>query len=130
MDVLAAIGLLALALGLIALFAYVYLSGAERGLARAFEGLAVHTEPRHGDVELKYETYHGFVAWVSCTRVHVWMPSDEARVLLRRLLRFNFTWGLLAAGAALLPLLSLGNYWAQSHCIRKQVATMGDGKPV
>ena len=122
MRVVLRIALLVVAIGVTVMLVFAFRRRAREALAKAYEGLDAHSEPQPGDVHLKYETYHGLLVWVSVSWHTVWLPPDQARTLLKRLLRFNFTWGFFAYGAAILPLLSLGNYWAQVRSIRKQVA--------
>ncbi len=93
---------------------------ARRSLARRYADLQIHNPPLPGEVEFTYHTYHGLVAWFTETTHRVSLPPDQARVLLRRLLWFNFTWGLTSYGAIFIPLLALGNYFAQLHAISKQ----------
>lgn len=91
-----------------------------RSLARKYAGLQVHATPEAGDVTLAYHTYHGFIAWFTQTPHHVSMPPRDARILLRRLLWFNLTWGLFTYGALFIPPLSLWNYFVQRRSIAFQ----------
>ena len=122
------IALLIVAIGVLVGLLYAFMKGAERALAKAYEGLSPHGQPEPDDVELKYETYHGVVVWVTASQHTVYLPPDQARTLLKRLLRFNFTWGFFAYGALILPLLSLGNYWSQVRRIRRQALEIGKGE--
>jgi hypothetical protein len=41
------------------------------------------------------------------------------------LLRFNLTWGMLSYGLLFVPLLAIGNYFAQKRSIAKQEGELG-----
>jgi len=99
-------------------------SFALRPLQRCFEGLDIHEHPRPGDVTFVYHTYRGFLLWSTQDEFRVAAPPAEAELLLSRLLRFNLTWGLLSYGTLVIPLLALGNYYAQRQSIRSQTEDM------
>jgi hypothetical protein len=122
-------------IGLAIVFAVVFLSGmigltamsffgyrtlASRSLRRKFNGLTIHFVPEAGDVRITYYTYHGFVAWFSQTEHRLTLPPPDARILLGRLLRFNLTWGLWAAGSPLLLPLAVANYFVQRRSVSRQ----------
>lgn len=109
------------ALGWVILKAYRRLRGAaEAAQGRALEGLKVHDGPGPGLVLVVFHTYYGFIAFVTQTEHRFWATPDDARQALRRLHRFNLTWGLLARGGPLVPLVSLGHSLAQKRSIRRQ----------
>lgn len=91
-------------------------------LAKCYEGIAVHAQPMTGDVQFVFHTYHGFLAFFAQTEHRISAPPEEARKLLWRLHRFNLTWGMFAAGAAFVPILSYFNYLAQKRALAKQAA--------
>ena len=94
---------------------------AERSLARCYDRLAASSEPQaSNDVRLVFHTYHGFLVDFIQTEHAVFLPPDDARELLRRLNRFNLTWGLLCRGALFVYFLSPLNRIAQSRSIRRQ----------
>lgn len=89
-------------------------------LARRFEGLAIRETPTDGDVQLVYHTYSGFFLWFSQMEHVVYGPADDVRALLKRLLRWNLTWGMLSAGLVFIPVLSLISYAGQLKSLRAQ----------
>lgn len=93
---------------------------AEAAQWRAFEGLKVHPGPAPGLVAVVFHTYYGIIAFVTQTEHRFWAPPDDAHEALRRLHRFNLTWGMLAYGVLFIPLFSYGNYLAQRSAIRRQ----------
>ncbi len=98
---------------------------ARRSLERKYADLPIHADPKPGDVILTYHTYHGFIAWITQTPHHVALPPEDARKLLGRFLRFNFTWGLVTYGALFIPPLAILNYFAQLRSIAHQEAAGG-----
>ena len=93
---------------------------ARKPLLRCFEGLDLHNSQLPGDVCVVYHTYRGFLVWFVQEEHFICAPPDDARLLLKRLLRFNLTWGLFSYGLLFVPLLSLGNYYAQKRSIETQ----------
>ncbi len=94
-----------------------YLSGPLRRLS---EGLDLHSTLEKGDVEVVYHTYRGLLIWCTQQEHRAYGSPEEVRLYLSRLLRFNLTWGLLSAGALIIPMLAVGNYYAQLRSIDKQ----------
>jgi len=93
-----------------------------RPLERCFRGIRLHETPEIGDVCVRYHSYRGFLLWVT-QQEHVFvLPARDAERLLGRLLRYNLTWGMLSYGMLFIPLLSIGNYFAQRRSIREQSA--------
>jgi hypothetical protein len=92
-------------------------------LAKCYDGISVHETAIPGDVQFVFHTYHGFLAFFVQTEHRISAPPEEALQLLWRLHRFNLTWGMFAAGAAFVPILSYFNYIAQKRSIMKQAAT-------
>jgi hypothetical protein len=93
----------------------------QKALHRRFEGLRLHSQPEPGDVYVVYHTYRGVLVYFVQTEHRVLAPPDDARELLRRLLRYNLTWGLLCWFGPLVPFLALGNYYGQLRSIERQV---------
>jgi hypothetical protein len=89
-------------------------------LQRACEGIETHDQPRPGDVSFVYHTYRGFLMWFVQEEHRVSAPPEDALVLLKRLLRFNLTWGMMSRGILFIPLLAVGNYFAQKRSIQRQ----------
>lgn len=109
---------------LIALPIYLLCGGlrsfALRPLQSCFEGLEVHLAHQPGDVSFVYHTYRGFFLWSTEDEHRIFASPDEATKLLRRLLWFNLTWGMLSHGQIFIPFLALGNYRAQMSAIERQ----------
>lgn len=89
-------------------------------LQRCFEGLNLHNSPRSDDVSFIYYTYRGFIFWISQDEHCIYAPPEDARILLKRLLYFNLTWGMFNYGLVFVPLFAVGNYWAQKRSLEKQ----------
>lgn len=100
-----------------------YQRRARTSLERAYMGINVHQVPQPGDVVVTYHTYYGFLAWFTQTTHHVMLPPDEARTLLKRLLRFNLKWSLPTYGAVFVPPLAILNYFVQRRSIARQEKT-------
>jgi hypothetical protein len=94
-----------------------------RPLRRCFEGIEVHKTPADGDVSFVYHTYRGLIFWFTQTEHRVIAAPEDAERLLKRLLRFNLTWGMLTWGILFVPFFAFGNYVAQRRSIEKQVAS-------
>lgn len=90
-------------------------------LARCFNGLELHEFSEPGDVSIVYHTYRGFLIWFEQEEHEIHASAEDAVVLLKRLLRFNLTWGLLSYGALFIPMLAIGNYCVQMRSIRFQI---------
>jgi len=104
-----------------------------RGRAKFYKGLTDIRRDRvlqPGDVNLVFHTYAGFLVTVMQTRHDVVLPAEQARVLLRRLAKHNLTYGLFAAGAVFIPLLTLAEYWTQSVKIAKAARRGFDVTPL
>lgn len=103
---------------------FVFMGGVQRfalkPLRKRFTGLILHESPEPGDVFVVYHTYRGFLVWFVQDEHRVCAPADHARILLSRLLRFNLTWGMLSYGFLFVPLLAIGNYYAQKQSIENQ----------
>lgn len=116
--------LIAVPLLLIGLPIYLLMGGlhafARKPLERCFSGIEWRVVPELGDVKFEYHTYRGFLLWWTQTEHQVAAPPNEARRLLKRLLRFNLTWGLLTGMILILPFLAVGNYYAQLRAIARQ----------
>jgi preprotein translocase subunit YajC len=103
-------------------------SFALRPLQRRFEGIELHEELKPGDVYFVYHTYRGLLLWCTQSEHRVIAPAADAQRLLRRLLWFNLTWGMLSYGMIFIPLLAIGNYFSQQRAIRKQMAAFEQAK--
>src|SRR5262245_938066 len=118
--------LIATPLVLIAVPVYLLSGGlrsfAARPLRRCFEGIDIHEQPQPGDVQIVYHTYRGLLLWGIQTEHRVTAPPNDAEKLLKRLLRFNLTWGMLSHGCLFIPFLATSNYLAQRRSIERQVA--------
>jgi hypothetical protein len=90
-------------------------------LQREFSDLALRQTPQPGDVTVVYHTYRGFLLWCAQSEHRFAAPPAEALLALKRLLRFNLTWGMLSYGMVFIPFLAIGNYFAQKRSIERQV---------
>lgn len=95
---------------------------AANSLANIYAGLDLQAVQRPGDVVLLYHTYHGFLVFVVMTPHYATLPYADARRLLRRLLWFNCTWGLLAYCGLIIPVIGAINYLLQRRSIALQFA--------
>lgn len=93
---------------------------ARRRELRAFEGMPVFGEPGPGLVAVVFHTYSGLLLFVIQSEWRFWATPEDARKILSRLNRHNLTWGFLAYGVLVIPILTLGNYATQLRRIRKQ----------
>jgi len=125
--VVVAVAILGLPVGILGFVLYHrYVAFALDGL---YEGLGVRKVPMKGDVQITFTTFHGvLVYWISMRR-EVWLPPDDARILLNRLLFFNLTWGIQCLAWFIIHPLSLTNYWRQLSSISRQEET-GGAQPV
>ena len=111
------------ALGVLILKAYRRFAGAAaRAQARAYAGVTVFPGPAPGAVGVVFHVYSGVLVFVSRAEHRFWAAPDDARLVLRRLHGLNLTWGLLAYGGLVIPVLSYGNYLAQRRRIARQAA--------
>lgn len=92
-------------------------------LRRRFSGLTVHDVPAPGDVSFVYHTYRGLLIWVTQDEHVCFAPPHDAEILLKRLLTFNLTWGMLSYGLLFVPFLAIGNYRTQLKSIRAQASS-------
>jgi hypothetical protein len=104
---------------------YLFLFGgarkfALRPLERCFQGIRLKQSASAGDVAFVYHTYRGLLFWFTQTEHRVVAPREDAEKLLKRLLRFNLTWGMLSYGMVFIPFVSYGNYLAQRRSVRHQ----------
>jgi len=91
-------------------------------LRRCYEGRDVHEGPQLDDVSCVYHTYRGLLLWSTQDEHQIHASFDDARELLRRLLRYNLTWGLLTHGVVFVPVLAIVNYRRQLKLIEQQQA--------
>jgi hypothetical protein len=73
-------------------------------------------------VTLQFHTYHGLIAFVEQTNHNILRPASQAKWLLRKFHRFNLTYGLLALGAPITPILA---YRSQMRSIDEQCREAG-----
>ena len=112
---------------------FVFMGGIEKfalkRLQKRFAGLDLHDSPQPRDVCFVYHTYRGFLVWFVQDEHRICAPPEDARLLLTRLLRFNLTWGMLICGSLFVPLIAIGNYYAQKRSIatqQRELATTSD----
>lgn len=92
-------------------------------LRRRFSGLTIHDVPAPGDVSFVYHTYRGLLIWVTQDEHVCYAPPQDAEILLKRLLTFNLTWGMLSYGLLFVPFLAIANYRTQLKSIRAQASS-------
>ncbi|MDP1799023.1 MAG: hypothetical protein Q8K78_16130 [Planctomycetaceae bacterium] len=97
-----------------------------RSLERCYVGLNPHETRQPGDVQVVYHTYRGFLVWFIQDEHRVSLPVKHAELLLKRLLRFNLTWGMMSYGLLFVPLLAIGNYYVQRRSVARQQREMVD----
>lgn len=102
--------------------------GPKTTLDRLYAEFADHETPDAERVEFVFHTYEGFLVFAIQREHRFFLTPDRARELLWRFHKFNLTWGLLAYGVLVIPLLSYGNYLAQKSSIRKQERFLGGGE--
>lgn len=95
-----------------------------RSQARLFQGVKVYDGPAPGTVGVVFHTYSGLLVFVQQVEYKFWSAPQDARTVLSRMNKYNLTRGFFAYGALVIPLLSLGNYWAQKRRIAKQEMAM------
>ncbi|MHC2068605.1 hypothetical protein ACYFX5_14160 [Bremerella sp. T1] len=89
-------------------------------LKRCFEGLELHETQQSGDVSFVYHTYRGLLFCTIQEEHHVFADPETAKTLLKRLLRYNLTWGMRTNAVVFIPILAVGNYFAQKGAIARQ----------
>lgn len=99
-------------------------SFATKPLQACYRGLSVRSTPLPGDVSFNYHTYRGLLIWFTQDEHQVSAAPEEARCLLRKLLQFNLTWGLLSYGLAFVPFLAVYNYLVQRRSITRQARSI------
>ncbi len=89
-------------------------------LQRCFEGLELRETVQPGDVTFVYHTYRGVLVCTVQEEHQIAADPDTARTLLKRLLRYNLTWGMRTNAIVFIPLLAVGNYFTQKSSIARQ----------
>ena len=98
-------------------------------LQRCFDGLHLHEHQAPGDVTITYHSYRGLLAYFVQTEHFLHAPESDARECLNRLLRYNLTWGMLCPGMVFIPILAIGNYYAQRRSIKRQMKAKEKSTP-
>ena len=96
----------------------------EKKFRKVFDGVEFNNANGPGLVELRYHTYDGILMWFVQTEHHIYLKPNDAREVLRRMLRYNLSWGLLAAGGLLVPLVAIPSYFGQKKTIASQEAEL------
>ena len=96
----------------------------EKKFRRVYDGIEFSNVDGPGLAKLHYHTYDGILVWFVQTEHQVYLKPDGARELLKRMLRYNMTNGLLAAGGLLVPLVAIPSYFAQKKSIASQEARL------
>jgi hypothetical protein len=102
---------------------------AMRPLERCFSGLELHDTPQPGDVSCVYHSYRGLFVYFVQTEHQIYAPPSQAKELLKRLLRFNLTWGMLSYGLLFIPFIAIANYYSQKSLINVQESDLKTGIP-
>ena len=89
--------------------------------SKVYDGITVQPQPFPGSVNLKFDTYHGFLFYAIHTKHDVWANPNDAMLLLRRLHWFNVTRGFFAHGAVFIPILSWFNYRSETKRLQEQM---------
>jgi hypothetical protein len=93
---------------------------AARKLRSIYEEAGLPTKAGPGDVSIRFHTYHGLLVWQTETEHRLALPPAKARLVLKRLHRFNVTSGMLSKHLFFVPCVSLANYLIQLRRIRAQ----------
>jgi hypothetical protein len=104
-----------------------FLRTPEQKFRRVYDGIPLYSTPAPNTVFIRFHTYDGFLVWFTQTTHEGYTTPEFARVLLRRLDRYNIIHGFFAAGALLIPIVSYFNYRAQLRSVAAQEAEMGGG---
>ncbi|MCA9135561.1 MAG: hypothetical protein KDB00_02350 [Planctomycetales bacterium] len=94
-------------------------------LNRCYDGTERHLRRQPEDVSFTYHTYRGLLIWVTQDEHKVHASCDDAKSILKRLLLFNLTWGMLSCGVLFVPFLAIGNYRRQMNRIEEQCSSSG-----
>lgn len=106
-----------------------FVGAADRAQAQLFSGVQVATAAAPGFVSAVFHVYCGLIVFTRQTEYRFWATPDDARIVLSRMNRFNLTWGFFAYGGLIIPILSLGNYWAQRSRVSKQAEKLQPHEP-
>ena len=66
-------------------------------------------------------SYRGLLAYFVQTEHCIHASESHARECLKRLLKYNLTWGMLCPGMVFIPILAFGNYFTQRRSITRQM---------
>jgi hypothetical protein len=99
----------------------------EQKFRRIYAGIPIDSMAAPNTVFIKFHTYDGFLVWFTQTTHTGYIRADLAPELLRRLHRYNLTYGLFSAGALFIPMLSYLNYRAQLKAVIAQKAGITSG---
>jgi len=112
-----------LCVGALALYRRSYDSG-RRALARIYEDFDLVPQSENTvatGVRIRFHTYCGFLNTLETVEHQVWVRAERASALLLRFLAFNLTRGILNAGGAFTPFLSVYYYLRERQRVRKQL---------
>ena len=104
-----------------------FLRTPEQKFRRVYDGISFDSTPAPNTVFIRFHTYDGFLVWFTQTTHTGYTTPESARVLLRRLDRYNIIYGQFAAGALIIPILSYFNYLAQLRSVAAQEAELDAG---
>jgi hypothetical protein len=95
---------------------------APRALSRIYAEIRAIRPTSSRLVEVRFHTYWGLLAFFVQQEHRATLPADIAEIFLRRLHSFNVRWGMFAAGALFIPLISWGNLRRQLRIVRDVLA--------
>ena len=112
-----------LCIGALALYRRSYASG-RRALARIYEDFDLVPQSENTvapGVRIRFHTYCGFLNTLETVEHRVWVRPGRAGALLLRFLVFNLSRGILNAGGAFTPFLSVYYYLREKRRVGKQL---------
>ena len=84
------------------------------------QGVDISREKRSGDVNIRFVTYHGFIAYVRQTEYDIFVDLNQAEDLVRKLHRFNMKYGWFTWGGVYIPFLSYHNLRREIRKIERE----------
>jgi hypothetical protein len=88
--------------------------------SRFFAGVSIFNAPAPGLVSVVFHAYSGVLVFTHQVEYRFWASPADARTILARMNKYNWTRGFFAYGALFIPLLSWANLAAQKRSIARQ----------